>query len=915
MTDRALHARPASPVPETRRSPLHRRRCDERTGTSGLVGVVILVLGWVWPTDHVASKAETASRGTIAVSEDPVVVDAAADTFVIFDTGTGVPVSTKPHGADHSLNIGFWDTGEDMDGLVRFGPPPVALADRRLDRAELWLTVASAESISHDRDGSRKAAPLSFKPALDAWDEPTVIGANRPRSGETEAIGVATVGLLKVDFSAPARSWLAGDRPHGWTVRAGSSAVGGSIGVSVWITSREAGDGPRLVLYWETDDETPTPAASPSPLLNETPAAMPTATSPSPLTVSYGNGLRLQGHTGGHPRDIGLANGYAVLALDGDLVVYDVRRPEAPSEIARLPLGLAIYRLFVRGDRAYAAGDGAVWVVDLANPRHPEVLGTAPLGAKAIDMGFTDDRLFIVEDAPTMALRVIDVADPAWPRDLGATVETFLDVDADAGLLVAARLFNGQANTSFDVFRAADLPGGSPIGRMEDSVLGQVAQVALAGRIAYVGVKRMTVIDLAEPSRPHRLTDFVVPWYATTLRADGTRVLTASPWNVGVIDVADPRQPRASKRGSIGLDPWPARSTKASMWVGVAAEDDTVVHVSDDTGLAVVSARNAEPERRGHVDVPRQSAPVDLAVAGEDVFVADANDAVLRVDASVPSAPVIVDRLESTMGQGMAVEVAADRVFALFHNSIAPGGSTLAELDTEVPGLPVRASIPIASLGVTPQSLDVVGDIAYVAAFDLGLIVIDVGRGAPFRERGRFIGGAHAVGVSVVGRVAYVVDYERGLEVIDVADPAAPRLLSLLALPGQASRITVAGSHVFAEWYGNTGRLSLSVVDVSDPTSPILLPPIYVPAGTLTVDATNGCLFVSGAGALRVFDISRPSEPRLLDALPRFAFLSMESVSTRLFATSTELGLVTLRYDCAARHRAGRPAYLPLGYR
>ncbi|MFN8423409.1 MAG: hypothetical protein U0470_08530 [Anaerolineae bacterium] len=137
--------------------------------------------------------------------------------------------------------------------------------DRRLDRAELWLTVASAESISHDRDGSRKAAPLSFKPALDAWDEPTVIGTNRPGSGETEATGLATAGLLKVDFSAPARSWLAGDRPHGWTVRAGSSAVGGSIGVSVWTTSREAGDGPRLVLYMDGEVGPPTPNVTPSP--------------------------------------------------------------------------------------------------------------------------------------------------------------------------------------------------------------------------------------------------------------------------------------------------------------------------------------------------------------------------------------------------------------------------------------------------------------------------------------------------------------------------------------------------------------------------------------------------------------------------------------------------------------------------
>ena len=54
-------------------------------------------------------------------------------------------------------------------------------------------------------------------------------GKDRPRHGAPEATAVATAGLLKLDFTAPAQAWLDGQRPNGWMVRAGSMAEGGTI--------------------------------------------------------------------------------------------------------------------------------------------------------------------------------------------------------------------------------------------------------------------------------------------------------------------------------------------------------------------------------------------------------------------------------------------------------------------------------------------------------------------------------------------------------------------------------------------------------------------------------------------------------------------------------------------------------------
>ncbi|MBK6769304.1 MAG: hypothetical protein IPG72_09940 [Ardenticatenales bacterium] len=234
------------------------------------------------PTDGVSDNRVLALSP--AAQAMPTVVDAEADTWVDYDIGRiGVQVSDRPHGAEPQLNLGMWHLGLVMDGLFRFGPPP-AISDGRIERAELWLVVHSTESTSYRPEGSRKSASLAFSPTLDVWDETTVMGKDRPRHGAPEATAVATAGLLKLDFTAPAQAWLDGQRPNGWMVRAGSMAEGGTIQVSVWLGSRETEFAPKLVLFAEGDGGvglTATPSAAPT--------ATPTAhVSPRPSATTTG---------------------------------------------------------------------------------------------------------------------------------------------------------------------------------------------------------------------------------------------------------------------------------------------------------------------------------------------------------------------------------------------------------------------------------------------------------------------------------------------------------------------------------------------------------------------------------------------------------------------------------------------------
>ncbi len=878
------------------------------SGLAALVGSAGLIIALSSAGGRAGGPASAAR-----VDDSPLVIVAAADSWVAFDVGTGIPISEEPHGADPSLNIGLWDTGEDMNGLLRFGAPPEVLASR-VRRAELWLSITSAESISIAPDGSRKAASLQFKPALDPWDEATVIGKARPRSGAPETSADVAAGLLKLDFTEPARAWLAGDRPHGWVLRGGSLATGATIGVSIWIASRESGNGPKLVLYTD-DDATPTPTGP-------TPTSPPTATSnltaipsasstarPTP-PVAYGNGLLFLGQTHGRPRDVGVSGGHAVLALDGELVVYDVRSPEAPVEVARLPLGLAVYRLLVRGDRAYAAGDGAVWVVDLSDPREPAVLGSAPLEAMAVDMALTGDRLFVIQEPLGHVLRVFDVSDPARVRSLGRVAGNFTDVDADGGLVIVARTFQ-HASSALEVYVAADMPAAAPIVHMGQDAFDSVHLVAISGDYGYVvGRSRLTILDLADPAQPRQVAAMAWLRNATIVRAQGSRLFFADPWLLTVVNVADPSHPFVQGGSGVNLNPWPLRTSVNGLWVGIGIEADTVVHASDDAGFSVVSVGQSAPRKAAHVDMPPHMGPADLAVAGDEVLVADLLDAVLRVDMSKPAAPVIADRHASALGQTVAVAVEGDRRFALFWDSECPCAGTFAELDRDAPGLPVRASISFTS---TVHTAAVVGGRAYIVGWEVGLVVVDVPPGGPFVELGRYRGARLARDIAVAGPIAYVTDAELGLMAIDVAEPSAPRLLGRLALPGRARRLALAGRRAYVVWADSDAlQERLGVVDIADPAAMTLSPLNDMAAGTLHVDAANACLFTSDGSALRVYDIGRPEAPRLLDAWPRLALTGIATEGSRLFATSFEMGLLAFSYDCAERQRAARSVWLPV---
>lgn len=119
-----------------------------------------------------------------------------------------------------------------------------------------------------------------------------------------------------------------------------------------------------------------------------------------------------------------------------------------------------------------------------------------------------------------------------------------------------------------------------------------------------------------------------------------------------------------------------------------------------------------------------------------------------------------------------------------------------------------------------------------------------------------------------VGRFAYATKREMGLVILDLADPARPRVVGTLNLPGPARALTVEAGVAYVA----CDQAGVVLVDVSEPSAPQLLatlPELGMTQGLAVWDGRLYAIsFASGvAPALAVADVSDPSKPTILGRL------------------------------------------------
>lgn len=287
-------------------------------------------------------------------------------------------------------------------------------------------------------------------------------------------------------------------------------------------------------------------------------------------------------------------------------------------------------------------------------------------------------------------LRVLDVIDPAVPRELGfydtpgtakgldRLGKTVFVADGEAGLTIVD-VSNPSAPVSLSIFQT----------------LGDTQDVRVTGERAYLanGEAGVSIVNVAKPSQPFLLSSFDTPGNAQAL--DVLEIYAPEPSSEGantdnpppmilratyiyiadgraglqVVDVVDPRKPQLVGNFTDLGEVRDVFVAGANAYLAEGAAGVRVVNITDPRAMVQV----------GYFDTPGSAAAVE--VADNIAYIADGERGVEVVDMRDPGNPVLLSYIDTS---GVARDLAA-RGAALF---VAEGEQGVKVYDWSITGSP-----------------------------------------------------------------------------------------------------------------------------------------------------------------------------------------------------------------------------------
>lgn len=594
------------------------------------------------------------------------------------------------------------------------------------------------------------------------------------------------------------------------------------------------------------------------------------------------------------------------------LRIFDLSDPARLPVVGSLVLRAPIEDAVLGGNRLYVAGgvryqpqsDFGVHIVDVANAAAPREIGVYHPGGEAFATALVDGALAVgVEvgagDAVTDTLRLVDVSNAAAPRELGRyTPPGSFRTLAGAGhtlYTLTDASFQNQVTATLRILDASDPANVHEVGSYALSGESEALTVADGRAYALIGAgptgsttsPGLYILDVSNPAAIRE-----VGYYSQypngcgcEVRVDGPTIyLVAYMWGgagsmrrLSILDASAGHRP--GYLGGLPSD-YPVRG------LAVAGGRAYILNFERITTLDV--SRPGVPQYVGFWDTPPARG---MAAAGRTGYMASEFNGLQTLDLTDPAHPRITGSAPTPNG-AYAVSLSGATVCAVeedglsLHHPLPDGHLTQAfgystGLDYVWTGvcdgdraylvqddttdiIDISPSGDGGRLGSIPfqGSITVRGAYLYGAGRSK-FVIYDVSDPAAPKPLGSLpvTGGTDQGGVDVVGSYAYVADGASGLRIIDVSNPVTPTQVGVVALPGSAYTVAVAGSDAFVvtvpvwlEACACYSRGGLYVVDVSHPTAPKVVGHGAVADIAYSATAANGAVYLSNSsGGLYTF--------------------------------------------------------------
>jgi hypothetical protein len=306
---------------------------------------------------------------------------------------------------------------------------------------------------------------------------------------------------------------------------------------------------------------------------------------------------------------------------------------------------------------------------------------------------------------------------------------------------------------------------------------------------------------------------------------------------------------------------------------------DNLAYVMTDgyPGLQILDVANpAEPSLLGGINRFVQG----VQVRGNLAYVADGLS-LLFYDVSNPATPKYLGG-HGVIGSARGVQVVNNIAY------VAADTGGLRMYDVSAP--PAYVPLGFFDTSGSAVGVHVVDNLAYVLDKSGGIQILDVSNpSAPALLGG--IGSTHALDVHVADKIAFVADELFGLRVFDVRDPQNPIELGGFDSEGQLKAVTVMDKLAYVA----DGSGGLLVLDAQDPTSPIRLGSYNTQGWTSAVEIVGERVYLADGNSLQLLDAKDPSNPvRVGGAAAMDWITSVQVVGDVAYLPDREAGLQLL---------------------
>lgn len=576
------------------------------------------------------------------------------------------------------------------------------------------------------------------------------------------------------------------------------------------------------------------------------------------------------GRLGGVVNDVVTKDSFAYVAVDNQLLVFNLSNPAAPQLLEVLELGTRpLLSLAIRGNTLYAGHwakmiqdpslgtvfKGGLFAIDLTDPAHPVLVNDADVQVVAESIAIAGSYAYITNAS---SLMIFDLTEPFTPTLVGTWPGYQIH-----GVAVSNAIAYVAADSELTLLNVADPSNPTPLSTYSPFSFSNVKVVGVQGTNVYIagGVYDavVEVVNVATPTAPTYAGNYALTYSGQDLGKSQVKdfLFTGNYLYIAVRD----QGLYVANRGNFDTP------TRRAVPGGINALglSSSFVYGGGDNGEMTVwnVSTPATPTPAGAYHMPGYAGYQSLSKSGNHLYLSGATLHILNVsNLSQPAE----EAQENTSGRGIIFN--GDYAYRISNQNV----QILNVADPIAPT--IVKQIPLSGY---PQALAHHGNFLYIAEAaspDKGrLRIVDVSNPATPQVRGVYTTtSGYPIALAATDNVVYLC--QPGFKVINVADPDHPVEIPNTFGITAPQRVQIVGNRAYiatGSWGNYTG---LWILDITAPQAPTVLGSYvknnaWYQTGALAV-AGNYAFIADPSTGLRIMDVSDPAHPRPVMDNPTF---------------------------------------------